>query len=138
MFSTLQFNKKIFKWTKTERCLFFYFFQKPILRGYIPLNFKTLFSSWNVLRHNTYIIVSYKNMKKIKNGTWLSCQSGKTPKKREKLRLCWPWPKYLKEGNFFWMSWSCEWSRLSVRYVKIHNGSFELSGRIFWKFSMFH
>ena len=51
-----------------------------------------------MLRHNTYIIVSYKNMKKTKNGTWLSWQSGKTPKKREKLRLC--WPKYLKEGRW--------------------------------------
>ena len=42
----------------------FYFFQKPILRGYIPLNFKTLFSSWNVLRYNICIILSSKNIKK--------------------------------------------------------------------------
>ena len=116
------------------------------LRGYIPLHFETLFSSWNVLRYNTYIIVSCKNMKKIKNGIWLPWQSGKTPKKLARLCLC--RPKYLKKGKWhkieFLISFLNDmelwfkWSRFFTRYVEIHNGSFELSGRIFQKFSLFH
>ena len=53
----------------------------------------------NVLRHNTYIIVSCKNMKKIKNGTWLPWKPGKTPKKQAKLCLC--RSKYLRKGKWY-------------------------------------
>ena len=85
-------------------------------------------------------------MNKIKNGTWVPCQPGKTPKKRAKLCLC--RPKYIKKGKWHKTKFSIsflndmelwfEWSRFFIRYVEIHNGSFEMSGRIFRKFSMFH
>ena len=38
-------------------------------------------------------------MKKIKNGTWLPLQPGKTLKKQAK--LCLYWPKYLKKGKWY-------------------------------------
>ena len=116
------------------------------LRGYIPLNSKTLFSLWNVLRHNTCIIVSCKNMKKVKNSTWLPWKPQKMPKKQTKLCLC--QSKYLKKGKwhkieFFISFWNgmklwFKGSRFFIRCVEIHNVSFELRGRIFQKFSILH
>ena len=84
----------------------------------IPLNLKTLLSSWNVLRHNTYIIVSCKNMRKKLKWYLVTMVTGETPKNL---------PKFLKKGKWhkieifisflndmdLWL----KWSRLFIRNV---------------------
>ena len=85
-----------------------------------------------MLKHSTYIIVSCKKWKKkLKMVLGYYGSRGKHRnilRKVDDTRL-----RFLSEMELWF-----KWSRFFIRYVEIHNGSFELTGWIFRKFSMFH